>query len=483
MRTSKNKSTITVKSLNIKQKKYAFNEAVEDVLFTRDTESIGESAFYGCKNLKNCILPKSLKKIECDAFSLCEALEEISLPQGLSHLGARCFSWSGIKRIDIPDSIAQIPELAFSSCSELTNVTIGNSCTEIGECAFLNCSELTEIHLPDTIKAIGKGAFKGCTHLKEIIIPDSVTILSQNAFENCRCLERITLPENLQIIEAECFSGCINLKDINFPQGLEIIEKSAFSRCEGLKTLSLPDSLTYLGSKAFSGCKKLTVANINASLQFAGASVFKDSICNTPENVAEMFCTSFLNKESFENFATVKIPSSVETLRLGFEGLLPYHYITENKTCYSHILELQRDRIKVFIGERYYNKNDKLIENGIFDFSKYDSYFESAQERERPVIAAFRLTYPRGLTKEYRKIYSDTLNKNGKQAAIFALESNEDAVLEHLLNNLNFDTDFYSLLYSAAAQKGLSNLQKLISQAQHKTGLDEINSLIEELML
>lgn len=483
MKIVKNKTTATIKSLNIKQKKYAFNETIEDVHFIRDTESIGESAFYGCKNLKNCILPKTLKIIECDAFSLCEALEEINLPQSLLQLGARCFSWSGIKSIDIPDSITKIPELAFSNCSDLTRVTIGNNCTEIGESAFLNCSEVTTIVLPQTIKTIGKGAFKGCTHLKEIIIPDNVTVLSQKAFENCRCLEKITLPENLQIIEAECFSGCVNLKSIALPKGLTVIEESAFNRCESLKTLCFPDSLKYLGTKAFNGCKNLSIGDIRASLQFAGASIFKDTHCNTPENIEEMFCTSFLNRESFENFTTIRIPASVKTLRLGFEGLLPYHYITENKTCYSHILELQKDRIKIFIGERYYNKTDKLIENGIFDFSKYDSYFESAQEQERPVIAAFRLTYPQGLTKEYRKIYSDTLNKNGKQAAIFALESNEQNALEYLLKNFNFDIDFYSLLYAAAAQKGLGNLQKLISQAQHKTGLDEINSLIEELML
>ena len=63
------KHTATVTAKKLRAKKYAFNENIREVLFSRNTEIIGESAFYDCRNLKEVTLPDSLKIIEEDAFS------------------------------------------------------------------------------------------------------------------------------------------------------------------------------------------------------------------------------------------------------------------------------------------------------------------------------------------------------------------------------------------------------------------------------
>ena len=54
---------------------------------------------------------------------------------------------------------------AFSSCDSLTSVIIPNSVTSIGERAFSNCTLLTGIIIPSGVTSIGDSAFNGCTSL------------------------------------------------------------------------------------------------------------------------------------------------------------------------------------------------------------------------------------------------------------------------------------------------------------------------------
>ena len=78
---------------------------------------------------------------------------------------------------------------------------------------------------------------------------------------------------------------------------------------------------------------------------------------------------------------------------------------------------LEKYNVKVYISERFYsykNRADKIIENGAFDFNKYDSQIDSAEEYEKPVIAAYRLAYPQELTEKTKSIYEKILNEKEK---------------------------------------------------------------------
>lgn len=477
------KHTATVTAKKLRAKKYAFNENIREVLFSRNTEIIGESAFYDCRNLKEVTLPHSLKIIEEDSFSLCESLEEIKLPENLEELGERSFFWSGIKTLVIPPKITGIKDFTFSNCRKLQKATINENCVELGNGAFANCMELREINIPNTVTVLGKECFKGCSSLKEIKLPDSIKVLPRNFFENCQSLEMVCLPKSLEIIEAECFSGCSNLKTIIFPDALKEIGEKAFYRCESLENIRLPKSTTHLDDHAFASCKNLTTLQIEGDLLYAGAALFSNCTVNPPKNTERMFVTSFLKNSDYKLCPTVKIPESVKELKLGFKGLLPYSYLTKNKSCFSHILTLEKYNAKVFISENYYSENDKILENGIFDFLKYDTIFESAENYEMPIIATFRLSYPVELQENHRNLYQREIIENGKEAAIFAVKTNEENLLKYLMDNADFDTSFCEELYSIVSEQGLPNLLQILSNKQNNTGLNEINSLFEELML
>ena len=45
-------------------------------------------------------------------------------------------------------------------CRSLTNINIPNSVTNIGDSAFSDCSSLTSINIPNSVTDIGDGAFR-----------------------------------------------------------------------------------------------------------------------------------------------------------------------------------------------------------------------------------------------------------------------------------------------------------------------------------
>lgn len=480
------KTSIILKEKKIKKKKYAFNDNIRQVVINEPTQIICESTFYGCRNLCYVFLPESLKIIEDDAFASCNSLSDINLPKSLEKIGERAFFWSGVKELSIPDGITEIPSLTFSNCRMLEKINISNNCKKIGEYAFLNCSVLKEIVLPDTVTALGKEAFRGCSELKTVILSDNITRLHSRTFDGCRSLETVVLPQKLEHIDDECFAGCVSLKKIVFPDGLKSIGEKSFSRCENLETVILPPSCNYIGTRSFSACKKLKTVKTGNSLGYVGAAVFTDSVCDTPTDIKAMYCTSFLPKSTYTAYPTVTVPKTVTQLNLGFKSLLSYTYTVKGKTCFPHILLLQKYSAKVFISENYYSyddKSDKIISDGVFDFERYDSFFEKAEPAEMPLIAVFRLTYPEKLGDGARKAYEKELFENAKSAALFTLNTNEEKTFEYLIENIAFTPEYYEELHTLAQQKGYTNLMRILTLKRKKSGFNDIDSILKDLLL
>ncbi len=69
------------------------------------------------------------------------------------------FDNQNLKNVILPDSVKSIGNSAFSGCSALTSVTIGENVKSIGIYAFFNCLSLKSIKLSDTTTEIGDSAF------------------------------------------------------------------------------------------------------------------------------------------------------------------------------------------------------------------------------------------------------------------------------------------------------------------------------------
>jgi hypothetical protein len=112
-------------------------------------------------------------------------------------------------------NITSIGYLAFSGCTNLTDVTIGNSITSIDTYAFSNTG-LTAIVIPDSVTSIGGFICYGCTALTEVTISKKITSITDCSFYNCSSLTNITISNAVTNIGVDAFNGCTSMDSITY---------------------------------------------------------------------------------------------------------------------------------------------------------------------------------------------------------------------------------------------------------------------------
>lgn len=135
-------------------------------------------------------------------------------------IGRSVFNNKNITSVEMPDTIKEVQDYAFSSNRELKSVKLSKNLQIIGTNAFFNCSALESIELPATLKEIGVYAFSAAG-LKSVTIPQSNTLskLDRFVFYQCQQLTEVTLPATITNIADDTFADCPNKITINAPSG------------------------------------------------------------------------------------------------------------------------------------------------------------------------------------------------------------------------------------------------------------------------
>ena len=235
-------------------------------------------------------IPDSVEKIYSGVFSTCQSLVSVTLSENNENFAiidnilynkkeksvVSCFSTKA--NIVIPYGIEKIGNMAFSKCEAILSVNIPDTVTEILPAAFSNCSKLITINIPDSVKKIGDGVFFGCTSLEEISISNSVEVIGNGVFAGCDSLKNVNIPEdnekyvvldNILYNKKEksllsCFS---RKKNIVIPYGIEKIERRAFEYCTSISGVDIPSSVKIIGSMSFFGCYSLSAIAIPDSVE------------------------------------------------------------------------------------------------------------------------------------------------------------------------------------------------------------------------
>ena len=153
--------------------------------------------------------------------SFCEEIQEISLPEGLTHIGSYAFLGCAISRISVPEGVLSIGGWAFHNCDKLKTIELPASLLWIGSSAFDSCG-LTELQLPEQLEIIEERAFFGCDDLTELVLPDSLTFLGRDAFSNCDGLTEVTLSGHFQELDGSVFAGCGSLRTVRLAAGFSL---------------------------------------------------------------------------------------------------------------------------------------------------------------------------------------------------------------------------------------------------------------------
>ena len=246
------------------------------VTIPTNLKTIGKSVFEKCDNLKSIIFSEDslLTRIGNSAFYGCKNLTCINIPNRVTSIGGWSFyNCTSLKSINLPDSVTNIGFFAFSGCCSMTSIEISNNVTFIGDSVFCGCKSVETINLPNNLETIGPRAFGGCCGLKNITIPNSVKRIGCGAFQDCSSLTSISIPfigekpkGNTQEYFGYIFGGDYLNREKNIPKTLkEVIITGGNNICEKafqgyirLEKINIPSSVTSIGYNAFYGCRKLT---------------------------------------------------------------------------------------------------------------------------------------------------------------------------------------------------------------------------------
>ena len=329
----------------IADKAFYHETAIEKTVLHEDIKTIGSSAFEGCVNLKEAVIPGDHVVIKNDAF------KDTSLNKynDVFYQGNTLVSvnpeLSG--KLVIKNSVSAIANKALKDCRNITEVILPERLLSIGDYAFEGCTGIGRINFPQTLSSIGSHAFWGCTGLETIVFPQKMEAIGMGAFCNCTALKSVHLPDGITGIENSLLEGCENLTDVRIPDSvIEVgrysfagsglmkefehsdseelyIDKwmicskdseketlivrdgcvgiaSEFNTPKSIHSVTLPDSLKTIGSDAFCGTQ-IEEIELPDSLRYIERSAFQDSKLKRiviPASVKKIDIWAFMRCES-----------------------------------------------------------------------------------------------------------------------------------------------------------------------------------------
>lgn len=268
-------------------------------------------------------LGRDLTSLDPDAFRGCTRLRELTLPDGLTAIGAGAFADCKLETITIPASVTQIAEGAFRGCTTLKEILVeaGNPSYVSVDGVLLSSDgrlllcypgsrEARGYRVPEGVTRIADYAFSGFLLTETLFLPASVTEIGPDALSRCYGLAaikvngdnpafsaadgvlydrdkrvllrypsaktsaRFSLPKSVEEIGPCAFCENYELSEVTLPERLTTIGRGAFSGCSFLKKINFPQSVAEIGEEAFLSCSRLTEIRLPQSLTSLGARAF-----------------------------------------------------------------------------------------------------------------------------------------------------------------------------------------------------------------
>ena len=176
---------------------YEFRDQIVRVVISDKITSIGNFAFYGCKNLTTVTLPNSVKTIGNYAFASCKRLATVHMSGSVSSIGNGAFySCSALESIRLPYGLSYLGSQAFYRCESLKSISIPSDVRTMGDSVFAYCKALVRAEVHARINQLPAWTFYGCSQLSEILLAETISDIDNNSFKKCDSLSIVYFSGN-----------------------------------------------------------------------------------------------------------------------------------------------------------------------------------------------------------------------------------------------------------------------------------------------
>lgn len=197
---------------------------------------LGDRCF-SYSSINDIRLPNSLEIIG-DYCLKNSSITSISLPNGLKAIGHNNFP-STLCSLNIPANISDFPIDNIAFCNKMTSISVdSNNQHFIAKEGILYNYNMTEIlfcvrekkgklYIPNTVTKICDYCFAGCRNLEMIVIPTSVKEIGDYAFQNVT-INRLNIRNTVRSIGTGCFYNATINDEFKLSHNLKTIPEESF---------------------------------------------------------------------------------------------------------------------------------------------------------------------------------------------------------------------------------------------------------------
>lgn len=304
--------------------------------------TIGNGMFKGSM-LSSILLPKSLTKIEDEAFAECDAITSIVIPDNVTYVGGDAFAYCDrLREVTIGSSVVSLDQGVFwnspvenvyarqtkapikaaylfgsnptihvyaSAYSSFISRNWGEFGTVVGDLEDESVDGVIKVSTAGTLAQKLEGYSSDVLRISGEINGTDIAVI--------RDLEQSGKIVTLDLEDAKIVAGGTTIKttantigekmfyasklsSIVLPKSLTKIGKQAFAECDALERIVIPDNVTFVGMDAFAYCDNLKEVTIGANVTSFEQGVFWSSSVenayvrhqNAPVAPAYLFSTS-----------------------------------------------------------------------------------------------------------------------------------------------------------------------------------------------
>ena len=210
----------------------------KEIKIPDSVETIGNGAFYDCRDLERIALPSALQTLSTVTFYNCTALSEVTFPASLKTIESSAFSGCrNLSKVKLPASLTAIQSSVFHLCINLKTVSYDGSLEQWSRitadndvlgysCPSLVMSDYTAQFIlvkndfldppPKTVTITKYTGTESTVILPSTINSWPVTKIGEDAFQDNTTITSVTIPANVTEIGSNAFAGCTNLTSVNY---------------------------------------------------------------------------------------------------------------------------------------------------------------------------------------------------------------------------------------------------------------------------